>query len=125
MNFLDGIKNFLTIINDNWTTIMVIIGLIIGLWQRIKKYIKLSNDEKIQIAKTQIRETILKLVSNAEMDYTDWKKAGSIKRSQVIENIFNNYPILEKVTDQESIIQWIDNEIDNSLIILKKSINSN
>ena len=27
MNILDGIKNFLNLINDNWTSIIVIIGL--------------------------------------------------------------------------------------------------
>ena len=29
MNFLQGIQNFLEIINENWTTIIVIIGLAI------------------------------------------------------------------------------------------------
>ena len=88
MNFLQGIQNFLEIINENWTTIIVIIGLAIGTVNRIKKYINLTDDEKIEIAKTQISETILKLISDAESDYSEWKKAGSIKRSQVIEDIF-------------------------------------
>lgn len=75
MNVLTGIKNFLEIVNDNWTVIIVIAGLCIALYQKIDKYIKLSNDEKIEIAKTQIREVILKLISDAESDYTEWVSA--------------------------------------------------
>ena len=32
---LDGLKHFLSIINENWTTIRVIIGLILGIWKKI------------------------------------------------------------------------------------------
>lgn len=125
MNFLQGIQNFLEIINENWTTIIVIIGLAIGTMNRIKKYINLTDDEKIEIAKTQISETILKLISDAESDYSEWKKAGSIKRSQVIEDIFIKYPILSKVADQAEIVKWLDDEIDNALETLREIIEEN
>ena len=125
MNFLQGIQNFLEIINENWTTIIVIIGLAIGTVNRIKKYINLTDDEKIEIAKTQMSETILKLISDAESDYSEWKKAGSIKRSQVIEDIFIKYPILSKVADQTEIVKWIDDEIDNALETLREIIEEN
>lgn len=125
MNFLQGIQNFLEMINENWTTIIVIIGLAIGTVNRIKKYINLTDDEKIEIAKTQISETILKLISDAESDYSEWKKAGSIKRSQVIEDIFIKYPILSKVADQTEIVKWIDDEIDNALETLREIIEEN
>lgn len=125
MDFLQGIQNFLEIINENWTTIIVIIGLAIGTVNRIKKYINLTDDDKIEIAKTQISETILKLISDAENDYSEWKKAGSIKRSQVIEDIFIKYPILSKVADQTEIVKWIDDEIDNALETLREIIEEN
>ena len=125
MNFLKGIQNFLEIINENWTTIVVIIGLAIGATNKIKKYISLTDDEKVEIAKNQIKETILKLISDAENDYSEWKKAGSIKRSQVVEDIFIKYPILSKVADQESIIDWIDNEINCALNTLREIIEEN
>ena len=125
MNFLQGIQNFLEIINENWTTIIVIIGLAIGTVNRIKKYINLTDDEKIEIAKTQISETILKLISDAESDYSEWKKAGSIKRSQIIEDIFIKYPILSKVADQTEIVKWIDDKIDNALETLREIIEEN
>jgi len=125
MIFLEGIQNFLSLINDNWTTIIVIIGLIIALAKKIKNYINLTDDEKIEIAKTQVSETILKLISDAELDYNEWKQAGSIKRSQVIQDIFEKYPILSKVTDQKDLVEWIDKEIDNALEELRTIIEKN
>lgn len=125
MDILNGIQNFLQFINDNWVAIMTIIGLLIALYRKIKNYIALSNDEKIAIAKTQIHEMILKMITDAEEDYEEWNKAGSIKRSQVIGVIFNTYPVLSKVVNQEELIEWIDSEIDNALITLRKVIEEN
>ena len=105
--------------------IIVIAGLCIALYQKIDKYIKLSNDEKIEIAKTQIREVILKLISDAESDYTEWVSAGSIKRAQVIEEIYTMYPILSKFSNQTDLIRWIDTEIDNALNTLRDIIDKN
>lgn len=111
----NGIKNFLQIINDNWTTITVIIGLAIGAYQKIKAYAQKDNEEKIAIAKKQIRETMLKMVSDAECDYGEWNKSGKIKRSQVIKKIYEMYPILAKAVNQDELTAWIDGEIDASL----------
>lgn len=112
---LNGIKNFLQIINDNWTLITVIIGLAIGAFQKIKAYTQKSDAEKIAIAKKQIRETMLKMVSDAECDYGEWNKSGKIKRSQVIKKIYEMYPILAKAVNQDELTAWIDAEIDASL----------
>lgn len=112
---LNGIKNFLQIVNDNWVTICVIISLAISAFQKIKGFIQKSDAEKIAIAKKQIRETMLKMVSDAECDYDEWNKSGKIKRSQVIKKIYEMYPILSKVVNQEELIEWIDDEIDASL----------
>ena len=125
MNILNGLQNFLSLINDNWTTIMVITGLAIAVGKKIKDYCAKSDDEKIEIAKSQIRETILKMVTEAEMDYEDWNKAGSIKRAQVIGQIFDNYPILSKVVDQQALIEWIDETIDESLKTLREVVSNN
>ena len=125
MNFLTGIQNFLQIINDNWTTIIVIIGLVIAIIKKAKDYFSKSDEEKIEIAKKQIQETILKMISDAEVDYEEWNKAGSIKRSQVINEIFEKYPVLSKITDQEHIIKWIDETIDDSLKTLREIVSNN
>lgn len=112
---LNGIKNFLQIINDNWVTICVIISLAISAFQKIKGFIQKSDAEKIAIAKKQIRETMLKMVSDAEADYDEWNKSGKIKRSQVIKKIYEMYPILAKAVNQDELTAWIDAEIDASL----------
>lgn len=125
MNILDGIKNFLTFINDNWTSIVIIIGLVISIVLKAKSYFSKSNEEKIEIAKKQISETVLKLVSDAEEDYAQWTKAGSIKRSQVIDRIFADYPILAQFTNQEEIIAYIDKTIDEALVTLRDIIKEN
>lgn len=117
---LQGVKNFLEIINENWTTILVIIGLLLGLAKKVKSYLELSEEEKIEIAKKQITERILKLITDAEENYASWTSAGKIKRSEVIARIYNDYPVLSQVTDQESLIAWIDEQIDAALPTLRE-----
>ena len=125
MDILNGIRNFLSLINDNWTTILVIVGLALALWKKIESYSKLSTDKKIEIAKKQISENILKLITQAEKDYAEWEKAGSIKRSEVISEIYKEYPILAKVVNQEELVKWIDEQIDNALPTLRDIIKQN
>ena len=122
---LKGLQNFLEYINSNWTTILVIIGLAIGIWKKIESYLKKSDDEKIAIAKQQISQAVLRLISEAERDYDTWRQAGQIKRSKVIQEIYKEYPILSKVADQDELIKWIDAEIDNALKELRKVIKEN
>ena len=125
MDILNGIKNFLSLINDNWTTILVTVGLALALCKKIESYAKLSTDKKIEIAKKQISENILKLITQAEKDYAEWEKAGSIKRSEVISEIYKEYPILAKVVNQEELVKWIDEQIDNALPTLREIIKQN
>lgn len=125
MPILDGIKNFLTFINNNWTTITVIISLLIALYKKVMVYLQQSQEKKIKIAKTQLSQTILKFITDAEVDYENWNKAGSVKRSQVIQRIYTEYPILSKVVDQEALIIWIDDLINNALKELRKIVAEN
>lgn len=123
--FLTGFETLLKYLNEYWTVIIIIIGLIIALIQKIKSYVKLTNEEKIDIAKKQLSEIILQLTSDAEINYENWKQSGEIKRAQVIARIFEKYPILSKVTNQEKLILWIDNLIDTSLEKLRGVVNYN
>ena len=125
MIILDGIKNFLVFVNEHWTEILVVAGLALVTWKRVKEYLQKTGEEKIQIAKTQIKETILRLVTQAEEDYADWVKAGAVKRAQVIEEIFRDYPILSRVTDQDSLIKEIDKMIDEALAELRDILSKN
>lgn len=122
---LEGIKNFLQLINDNWTLIVVIIGLLIALYRKIKSYLKKSNDEKIQLAWDTISKTMLAMVSEAESNYLGWKEAGSIKRAEVIDRIFVQFPILEMVTNRDEVIAKIDNLIDEALVTMREIFEKN
>ena len=125
MNILTGIKNFLDFINENWTMIASIITLIIVIGNKAKYYFSMSTEEQIKIAKAQINEIMLKLVTEAEKDYLLWIKAGNIKRSQVIDEVFAMYPVLSKVTNQDEIIAWIDEAINNALKEMRKIFEEN
>lgn len=120
MNILNGMQNLLLFINEHWTEIIVIIGLGLVLYKRIKNYLSKTNEEKIEIAKKQIKETVLRLVTDAEVDYKEWVKAGAVKRAQVVEEIFLMYPILAKVTNQTELVAWIDEIIDEALETMRE-----
>ena len=122
---LNGIKNFLMFVDENWTTIVVIISLIVAIAGKVRAWMKQSKNEKIENAKSQLKEIMLKLITDAEVDYEDWNKAGSVKRSQVIQKIFMDFPVLSLVADQEALIAWIDEMIDTSLKDLRKIIAEN
>lgn len=125
-HILAGIKNFLQLIEQNWTLIVAILGILIGIYKKIanlvENYKGKSISEQCEIAKKQIAEAMLKWISDAEVDYAEWTKAGSIKRSQVIKRVYEEYPILSKIYNQDEIIAFIDSCIDNSLIELRKII---
>jgi len=122
---LDGIYNFLTYVNDNWTMIAAIIVLALAIFKKAKDFFSKSQEEQIAIAKAQIKEIMLRLVTEAECDYYEWIKSGEIKRAQVIDEIFAMYPILSKVTNQAEIIAWIDEAIDEALKTMRKIFEEN
>ena len=119
---LDGIKHFLQLVNDNWTTILVIAGLAVAIWKKIQSYLAQSDEAKIEFAKKQISHVVLKMITDAETEYQQYSKAGEIKRSQVIKQIFADYPVLQKVVDQDELIRLIDEEINNALKTLREVI---
>ena len=122
---MEGIKNLLTFLNENWTMILVCVGLIVSISKKTIEFFSKSDEEKIEIAKAQINQAILKMIADAEEDYSEWQKAGQIKRSQVIEQIYAQYPILEKAISQEEIVKYIDEQIDSALITLREILEAN
>ena len=122
---LVSIQNFLEFIVEHWTSIFIIICLIVLIVTRIKAFFKKSKEERVEIAKAQLKEVILKWVSDAEIDYLQWTKAGSIKRSQVISKIYTDYPILAQVIDQDKLVEWIDATIDEALKTVREIVQTN
>lgn len=120
-----GIQNFLQFIEENWVSILVCIGLIVSIVRKTIDFFSRPSDEQVRLAKDQISQVMLKLITDAEVDYEEWNKAGSIKRSQVIGQIYKEYPILSKIVNQSELIEWIDNEINISLKTLREIIKQN
>lgn len=122
---MKGIQNLLEFINENWTSIMICVGVGISVYRKIKNYFNLSTDEKIEISKKQIKETILKTVSDAEIDYEELRGAGVLKRSEVIAKIYKDYPILNKIVDQELLLKELDTLIDGALEEIRSVVSKN
>ena len=122
---MNGLKNFLGFINENWTSIIIIISLVIAIIQKVRTYFAKTDEQKIEIAKEQLSQIILKLITDAEVDYQNWEKAGGIKRAQVIQKVIAEYPILSKAADQQAIVDYIDNAINEALKDLRKIISEN
>lgn len=120
MNVLTGLHNFLQFVNDNWGLIAATALLAMAVFKKIVNFFSKSDEEKIAIAKQQIQETMLKLVTKAEKDYLTWVSAGEIKRSEVIDEIFKKYPVLSKVSNQEELVAWIDEVINEALKKMRK-----
>ena len=122
---MKGLQNFLEFLNENYVSILVCLGLIIGLVKKVKDFLGKSDEEKIAIAKKQIHEAMLRMITSAEIDFEQWNKSGEIKRSQVIAEIYAKYPILSRAINQEELVAWMDEEINNSLKTLREIVKEN
>lgn len=122
---MNGIYNFLRFVDANWTMICAIIVLIIVICKKAMTFFSKSQEEQLAIAKAQIKEVMLRLVTEAECDYYEWIQSGAVKRAQVIDEVFAMYPILSKVTNQEEIIAFIDEAIDEALKTMRKIFEEN
>lgn len=125
MLILKGIQNTLGILYENWSTILICAGLIAGIVAKTIKYFRTDKAKRVEIAKAQIKQIMFQLVTEAEISYEEWTKAGNIKRAQVIQIIYEKYPILSKVADQSEIIGWIDKTIDDSLKTMREIFKEN
>jgi len=117
---MKGLIQLLTFLNENWTFIIIIVGLAIMLYRKIKSYLKLSNDEKINSALGAIRNTIIGKMIDEQIDWYGIRNAGSVKRAKVISKIYEEYPVLKSYVNQDELLQKIDDIIDEALDEVKK-----
>lgn len=120
---MEGIIKFLKLIEENWTLIITLIGLILGIYTKVKKYIKLSREEKINIALEQVKSSMLSLVVEAEKEYKS--DTGKLKRSKVLNEIYTKYPELKTVIKQEELEKELDDLIKESLEKMKEMLENN
>lgn len=121
---VEKIITMLEFVNNNWGLFMILLALIFSIYVKVKGFIKLTPEQKIDIAKKAIKENILAYISDSEKTWLDYKKTGQVKRSEVISKIYNDYPILKEYFNQEELIEFIDSLIDESLPEVNKIFNN-
>lgn len=130
---MKSINNLLMWINENWASLVTIIILLLAIFTKARKFYldwqnKTEQEKQIEIekaiknAKLAITENILSYVSDAEVNWSAWMKMGDIKRSEVIKQLYIDYPILLQVADQDELIKYIDIAIDKALEIVREKI---
>lgn len=120
---MESIKIFINFIINNWTFIITLLACLYLGYIKLKKWNALNEQEKIDVALKILREQMLAYVTKAEKEFGSG--TGSIKRSEVIKEIYKDYPILNKVVDQFSLIITLDNYINESLVELRKLLEDN
>ena len=129
---MKSIFNLLEFLNENWSMILAILVLLFALYMKIKavvtKWREMTEEEKqkeieaqIKKAKQAIANQILSLVATSEVDWTG-SGLGPIKRAQVIEKIYKEYPVLLEVVDQEELLLFIDENIDLALETVRERL---
>lgn len=120
---MESIKIFINFIINDWTFIVTLLSCAYLGYIKLKKWNALKEEEKIDIALKILREQMLSYVTKAEKEFGSG--TGSIKRREVIKEIYKDYPILNKVIDQFSLIITLDNYINESLVELRKLLEDN
>ena len=125
---MTGIQNFITLIRENWTTICALITILIALYFKIKHEIdkwqsmdEAEQAQAIERAKEMLGEYILGLVAKAEVEWQG-SGLGVIKRSEVIQKIYDAFPDLVYAIPQEELINLIDSLIDKALETVREKI---
>lgn len=135
---MKSITNLLQWLYDNWATVSVIIILILGLYGKIKKIyitwqtlseeerqkqLQIAEEKAIASARVALSQYILSFVARSEYEWADIGSGlGAIKRADVIREIFDKYPILENVADQQELINYIDNLINEALKTVRETV---
>jgi hypothetical protein len=112
-----------------WTYAVILIALIVGGINRYIAFTKLTKEQQVEAALSIVKTEVLKLMSDAEIEWEDYKKSGALKKSQVITNIYSEFPILKNVIDQDTLIakieELIDSEMENMNNIINKGTGEN
>ena len=110
-----------------WPYIVLFVCIIGFVINYINGYRKLSEKDKENERKRLIEATLKKikdimpyLTANAEENWNHLDKSGIIKRSEVLSIIYESYPILKELCDEEWIVSEIDRIINQTLVDIRK-----
>ena len=119
---MQGILSFIKFLEYAWPYIVLIVAGIIYIKIYLKKFYEMSAEEQkaeeerlIELAMSKISEIMPSLVATAEENWNYLEKSGIIKRAEVINLIYERYPILKEYSDQETLTKKLDEIIDTTL----------
>ena len=121
---MNGLANFLTMINENWTMIVIVLTLILAIAEKFRRFVKMSKEERVEAALKAVKSELISLMAEAEIYWEDYKKSGLIKKSKVISEIYAKYPILKEYISQDELIEKITAMIDEEKAEMDKIINN-
>nr|DAN38507.1 MAG TPA: hypothetical protein [Caudoviricetes sp.] len=121
---MTGFNNFIHLIQSQWTNIVVVIAIIATVVKTALSYSSMTEEQRVQSALKVVKEELMRLMCQAEIQWKDYKKSGDLKRSQVIKDIYNQFPFLSKYMDQDKLVktiyEMIDKQMDNMDNLLNK-----
>lgn len=120
---MTGLNNLFHLIVENWATIVALVGCILVAINRFKSFLSLSKDEQKEAALKIVKEELLKLMSESEINWSEVKKSGEIKRSEVIAEIYDKFPVLSEFEDQETLLKEINTMIDDTKVVMDRILN--
>lgn len=119
---MTSLTNLLKFLDENWSQVIIILALAFTVYKKYQSFSKMSQKEKVDTAILIVSQIILEKLASAEDEWAKYKKTGTIKRSKVINEIYEQYPVLKTYADQDYIISKIDEFIDKGLEDLEKTI---
>ena len=121
---MTGFNNFIHLIQSQWTNIVVVIAIIATVVKTALSYSSMTEEQRVQSSLKVVKEELMRLMCQAEIQWKDYKKSGDLKRSQVIKDIYNQFPFLSKYMDQDKLVktiyEMIDKQMDNMDNLLNK-----
>lgn len=121
---MNGLTNFVNLIQSQWTNILVVVAILFGVIRTGINYYSMSKEQRTEAALTVVKSELLKLMSHAELQWSDIKKSGSLKRSQVIKDIYTQFPFLASYIDQETLLKRLYEMIDTEMENMNKILNN-
>lgn len=120
----DVVNNIVNSLSNSLPTIIIVFAIIIGAVRTAIQYSKMTKEEKVNAALKVIKEELLKLMSDAEIEWEDYKKSGELKKSQVLKEIYSQFPFLATYIDQDTLVNKLYELIDNEMENMNKIINN-
>ena len=116
--------DIIAFLDSAWSIFLVLLGIFIFLYNKITNYMKLTKEQKVEAALKVVKAELLKLMSDAEIEWQDFNKSGEIKKSQVISEIYKKFPFLAEYISQDELIEKIGEMIEEQKAKMDEIINN-